>query len=145
MDIEFFKQCAREVASKEEHRPTVFFGFGDDQIASLSLVSVPNELGPSIIREAARKFSAHELVYVDEGWVVVVSKDVDPDTVAKPSVHPDRQEVLLVYHESKDGRITYIAKIESDGEKRIVGEYKKLEDGEGRLQRFLPMYDLQKS
>lgn len=97
------------------------------------------------IRSVAEKTQALAAVLFTEAWMVAGIKE--SELSCQVSEHPDRMEVVMISIESEKERISVILPIDRTGEKPKLLD-PSIEDftrAEGRFNRLLPKYNLEKN
>lgn len=112
------------------------FPFATVAVATgLSFDDRGREVFTRAITAVAKQTKAVGVVHVCEAWQVFRSTEGgEPLLMEMPSQAPDRQEILSVVLDHRDGSIYCHAPILRDGDKATLGEFVCDEDGEG--QRF---------
>jgi hypothetical protein len=107
--LELGEEYVRTIFLEKRHKqliPTYHLIGADD---SHHVIGTPweNELQKQLslaaVREEARKIKCRAFCVVSEGWAVVVDKDQDYHSVPKPSVNPDRIEVVHISAATTEG------------------------------------------
>ena len=129
---EYVHPVCLHVLTAEEHKVLFFEDFGDDQ----------SKRAVRMVCVSSAAAGAEFLAFCSEGWMLVVPADKDPleekhKVMNDLSLHPERQEVLMIEVKGPQEQWTITSRINRTGEHALLEAGRSEAPTQGWYNRFL--------